>query len=50
MVSGLLYKLENGVVCLKHKHKQKLGLSTTENPILALDVGLINFFVTGSFG
>lgn len=50
MVSGLLYKLENGVVCLKHKHKQKLGLSTTANPILSLDVGLINFLITVSFG
>lgn len=50
MVSGLLYKLENGVVCLKHKHKQKLGLSTKANPILALDVGLINFFITVPFG
>lgn len=49
MVSGLFYKLERGVLGLKHK-KVELGLSTTPNPILALDLDLMNFLIAGSFG
>lgn len=47
MVSGFEgYKLENGVVALKHKQKLELGLSL----LLALDLHLMNFRVAGSFG